>query len=147
MSPEDVKQWVDILSTLLAAGGGGGILLAVIGYMRAKVEKPHITPPTVGSGGLAQIAGMVMGQGDLASLNEGLRMVSASYDRCTLTRETEMAARKKEVEETREHERRLLEERRQHEKRMAEDRHQEHREMVEAIQGLTRGTRDIRCAG
>lgn len=43
--------------------------------------------------------------------------------------------------------RRLLEERRQHEKRFAEDRHQEHREMVEAIQGLTRGTRDIRCAG
>lgn len=141
MSPEDVKQWVDILSTLLAAGGGGGTILAVIGYMRAKLEKPHIERPTVG-GGLAQIAGMVMGQGDLKDIIEGLRGVSASHDRCTLMRETEMAFRKKETEE-----RRLLEERRQHEKRLAEDRHQEYREMVEAIQGLAREMRDIRCVG
>ncbi|MCJ2132435.1 hypothetical protein [Methylobacterium sp. E-045] len=147
MSPEDVKQWVDILSTLLAAGGGGGILLAVIGYMRAKVEKPHIAPPTVGGNGLAQIAGMVMGQTDLKDIIDGLRGVSASHDRCTLMRETEMAFRKKEAEEHREHERRLLEERRQHEQRLAEDRHREHREMVEAIQGLTRSTKDMRCAG
>ena len=42
MSPEDVKQWVDILSTLPSAGGGGDIILAVIGYMRVKLEKPHI---------------------------------------------------------------------------------------------------------
>lgn len=41
MSPEVVKQWVDILSTLLAAGGGGGIILAVIGYMRAKLENSN----------------------------------------------------------------------------------------------------------
>ncbi|KQP61044.1 hypothetical protein ASF39_15320 [Methylobacterium sp. Leaf108] len=142
-----MKQWVDILSTLLAAGGGGGIILAVIGYMRAKAEKPHIASPTVGTGGLAQIAGMVMGQTDLKDIIDALRGISASHDRCTLMRESEMVARKKEVDETREHERRLLEERRQHEKRLAEDRHQEHREMVEAIQGLTRGTRDIRCAG
>lgn len=147
MSPEDVKQWVDILSTLLAAGGGGGIILAVIGYMRAKLEKPHIAPASVGGPGLAQIAGMVMGQNDLRDIIDGLRGVSASHDRCTLMRETEMAFRKKEAEEHREHERRLLEERRQHEQRLAEDRHREHREMVEAIQGLTRGARDIRCAG
>jgi hypothetical protein len=147
MSPDDVKQWVDILSTLLAAGGGGGIILAVIGYMRAKMEKPHIERPTVGSEGLAQIAGMVMGQSDLKNLIEGLRGISASHDRCTLMRETEMLARKKEVEETREHERRLLEERRQHEQRLAEDRHREHREIVEAFQGLTRVVREMRCAG
>jgi hypothetical protein len=148
MSPEDVKQWVDILSTLLAAGGGGGILLAVIGYMRAKVEKPHIDDrPTIGAAGLASIGGMLMGQNDLKDIVDGLRSVSASYDRCTLTREAEMQSRKKEAEDHREHERRLLEERRQHEKRLAEDRHQEHREAVSAIQELTRATRDIRCAG
>ena len=147
MSPEDVKQWVDILSTLLAAGGGGGILLAIIGYMRAKLERPaHIAPPTVGGNGLAQIAGMVMGQSDLKDFSDGLRAIAASHDRCTLMRETEMIARKKEVEETREHEKRLLEERRTHEKRLAEDRHQEHRELVEAIQGVTVRLRDIRCA-
>lgn len=147
MSPDDVKKWVDILSTLLAAGGGGGIILAVIGYMRAKMERPpHIAPPTVGGTGMAQIAGMVMGQGDLKDITEGLRTMAASHDRCTLVREAEMIARKKEVEETREHEKRLLEERRQHEKRLAEDRHQEHRELVEAIQGMAGRMRDIRCA-
>jgi hypothetical protein len=149
MSPDDVKKWVDMLAALLAAGSGGGIILAVIGYMRAKLERPeHIAEkPSVGGNGLAQIAGMVMGQNDLKDLNEGLRAVAASHDRCTLVREAEMLARKKEVEETREHERRLLEERRQHEKRLAEDHHQEHREMVEALQGLARGMRDIRCVG
>ena len=148
MSPDDVKQWVDILSTLLAAGGGGGIILAVIGYMRAKMEKPHIADrPSIGAAGLASIGGMLMGQNDLKEMSEGLRAVATSYDRCTLTREAEMLARKKEVEETREHEKRLLEERRTHEQRLAEDRHREHREMVEAIQGLTRGARNIRCAG
>ncbi|WP_019905728.1 hypothetical protein [Methylobacterium sp. 77] len=148
MSPEDVKQWVDILSTLLAAGGGGGIILAVIGYMRAKMERPpHIAPPSVGNNGLAQIAGMVMGQGDLKDIIDGLRGVSASHDRCTLMRETEMAFRKKEAEEHREHERRLLEERRQHEQRLAEDKHREHRELVEAVQNLTRSAKDMRCAG
>lgn len=146
MSPEDVKKWVDILSTLLAASGGGGIILAVIGYMRAKAERPHIEKPSVGGAGLAQIAGMVMGQDDLKDIIDGLRTMAASHDRCTLVRETEMAARKKEVEETREHEKRLLEERRTHEKRLAEDRHQEHRELVEAIQGLAGRVRDIRCA-
>ena len=148
MSPDDVKQWVDILSTLLAAGGGGGIILAVIGYMRAKMEKPHIADrPSIGAAGLASIGGLLMGQNDLKEMSEGLRAVATSYDRCTLTREAEMLARKEELKETREHERRLLEERRQHEQRLAEDHHREHREMVEAIQGLTRGARDIRCAG
>ena len=148
MSPEDVKQWVDILNTLLAAGSGGGIILAIVGYMRAKAEKPHIADkPSIGSVGLAQIGGMVMGQNDLQSLIDALRGVSASHDRCTLAREADVASRKKEAEEHREHERRLLEERRQHEKRLAEDSHQEHREMVEAIQGLTRGMRDICCVG
>lgn len=148
MSPKDVKQWVDILNTLLAAGSGGGIILAIVGYMRAKAEKPHIADkPSIGASGLAQIGGMVMGQSDLKDLNEGLRAIAASHDRCTLTRKAEMLARKEEIKETREHERRLLEERRQHEQRLAEDMHREHRELVEAIQGLTRGTRDIRCAG
>lgn len=146
MSPEDAKQWVDILSTLLAAGGGGGILLAVIGYMRAKLEKPHIERPTVGGAAMAQIAGMVMGQSDVKDIVEALRATAASHDRCTLVREAEMIARKKEVEETRDHEKKLLEERRVHEQRLAEDHHREHREMVEAIQTLARGTRDIRCA-
>lgn len=148
MSPEDVKQWVDILSTLLAASGGGGILLAVIGYMRAKEEKPHIADrPSIGSAGLASIGGMLMGQNDLKDIIDGLRGVSASHDRCILMRETEMTFRKKKAEEHRKHERRLLEERRQHEQRLAEDKHREHREMVEAIQNLTRSAKDIRCAG
>jgi hypothetical protein len=148
MSPEDVKQWVDILSTLLAAGGGGGIILAVIGYMRAKLEKPHIADkPSIGMPGLAQIGGMVMGQNDLQSLIDAMRGVAASHDRCTLAREADVASRKKEAEEHREHERRLLEERRQHEQRLAEDRYREHRETVEAFQGLTRVVREMRCAG
>ena len=38
-------------------------------------------------------------------------------------------------------------ERHQHDQRLIEDRRREHRELVEVTQGLTRGTRDIRCAG
>ncbi|MCC0805769.1 hypothetical protein FPV16_05950 [Methylobacterium sp. W2] len=84
--------------------------------MRAKMERPpHIASPSVGGAGLAQIAGMVMGQGDLQDLIDGLRGISASHDRCALMRETEMAVRKKEVEVTRDHEKKLLEERRVHE--------------------------------
>lgn len=81
MSPEGVKQWVDIPSTLLAAGGGGGVILALVGYTRAKLEKPHIERPTLGAGGLAQIAGMVIGQGDRKGIIDGLRGISASLDR------------------------------------------------------------------
>lgn len=147
MSADDVKPWIDLLVTLLTGGGVGGILLAWVGGMKAKREKPdHIAEkPTVGGGGLAQIAGMVMGQGDLKDIIDALRGVSASHDRCTLMRETEMTFRKKEADEHREHERRLLEERRQHEQRLAEDRHREHRELVGALQDLARVTRDVRC--
>lgn len=88
-----------------------------------------------------------MSQNDRKNIIDALRGVSASHDRCTLMREPETAFPKKEAEEHREHERRLLEERRQHEKRLAEDRHQEHRERIKAVQGLARGMRDIRCAG
>lgn len=146
MSPE-AKELLDYLLAFAGPGAAGGVALAFFGWLKAKAEKPHIAQPSVGGGGLAQIAGMVMGQSDLKDLNEGLRAVAASHDRCTLMREAEMLARKKEVEETRDHERRLLEERRQHEQRLAEDKHREHREVVEAFQGLTRGVRDIRWTG
>lgn len=85
-----------------------------------------------------------MAQSDVKDLNAGLRAVSAAHDRCTLVREAEMLARNKELEETREHEKRLLEERRTHEKRLAEDRHGEHRELVETIQARARSLKDIR---
>ena len=140
----DIWGW---LLALMGTGGGGAIALAFFGWLKAKAERPpHIAPPSVGSNGMAQIAGMVMGQTDLQALIDALRAISASHDRCTLAREAEMASHKKEVEETRDHEKRLLEERRTHEKRLAEDQRQEHREMVEALNSLTSRVRDIRCA-
>lgn len=146
MSPE-AKELLDYLLAFAGPGAAGGVALAFFGWLKAKAEKPHIDDrPSIGAGGLAQIGGMMLAQSDAKDITEGLRAVAASHDRCTLMREAEMAARKKEVEETREHEKRLLEERRVHEKRLAEDQRQEHRELVETIQGLTARVRDIRCA-
>lgn len=146
MSPE-AKELLDYLLAFAGPGAAGGVALAFFGWLKAKAEKPHIADkPSVGPAGLAQIGGMVMGQGDLKDLIDGLRGISASHDRCTLVREAEMLSRKEEAKEHREHERRLLEERRQHEQRLAEDRHREHRELVEALQGIAGRMRDFRCA-
>jgi hypothetical protein len=148
MSPE-AKEMLDYIVAIAGPSALGGIAIAMFGWLKARAEKPgHIAPekPTVGAQGMAQIAGMVLGQSDVKDLNEGLRLVSASYDRCTLARETETLSRKKEAEENREHEKRLLAERRDYESRIAEDRHREHQQLIEVIQNLIRSIRDMRCA-
>ena len=144
MSPE-TKEVLDYLLAFLAPGAAGGIVLAVIGWMKASKEKPHIAPPpTVGAGALAQIGGMVVAQKDMRDFIEGLGQIAASQDRCTLAREAEMQLRKKLAEEHREHERKLLEERRSHEKKLAEDRHDEHRDLLGALRTLSECVREIR---
>jgi len=92
MSADDVKPWVDMLIALMSVGGGGAVLLAVIGWMKAKHEKPaHIAdPPGVGSAGMAALGGMVMGRQLGDDIVSGLNALAASQDRCTLVREQEI---------------------------------------------------------
>jgi len=92
MSADDVKPWIDLLVTLLTGGGVGGILLAVIGWMKAKREKPdHVAAePTVGQNALAHIGGMVMGRQLGEEIVTNLAALAASQDRCTLVREQEI---------------------------------------------------------
>jgi len=92
MSADDVKPWIDMLVTLLSAGGLGGIFLAVLGWMKAKHERPaHIAPdPSMGSGALAQLGGMVMGRQTGEEIILALNAIAASQDRCTLVREKEI---------------------------------------------------------
>lgn len=91
MAADDVKPWVDILVTLLTGGGLGGIVLAFLGWMRAKHERPdHIAPPNVGATAMGQIAGMVMGQQSVTDMIDALRAIASAQDRCTLVREQEI---------------------------------------------------------
>lgn len=92
MSADEVKPWIDMLVTLLSAGGLGGIFLAVLGWMKAKHERPsHIaSDPNVGPGALAQIGGMVMGRQTADELILGLNAMASAQDRCTLVREKEI---------------------------------------------------------
>ncbi|ACL57897.1 hypothetical protein Mnod_2946 [Methylobacterium nodulans ORS 2060] len=121
MSPE-AKELFDYLLAFAGPGAAGGIILAMFGWLKARAEKPHIAPPSVGGEGLAQIGGMVMGERTARELIDGLHAVAASYDRCTLVREAEMAMRKRHREEI----------------------HEERRQTVDAIRSLADRIRDVR---
>jgi len=81
-----------MLVALMSVGGGGAVLLAVVGWMKAKHEKPaHIAdPPGVGSSGMAALGGMVMGRQLGEDIVTALNNMAASQDRCTLVREQEI---------------------------------------------------------
>ncbi|MBA9071839.1 hypothetical protein FHR71_005631 [Methylobacterium sp. RAS18] len=146
MSPE-AKEVLDYLVALMGTGSVGGIILAFFGWMKARAEKPHIADkPSVGATGLAQIGGMVMGQQDLRDLIEAMRGISASHDRCTLVRETEMEAQKRLAKERREHENDAARERRDHETQIARDRHEDWRVMADLMRTLNDRLRDFRVS-
>ncbi len=107
MSPE-AKELLDYLLAFAGPGAAGGIVLAMFGWLKARAEKPHIAPPSVGAEGVTQIAGMVMSQGTARDIIDGLRAVAASHDRCTLVRETEIQLRKKHHEELHEQHRQIV---------------------------------------
>ena len=109
MSADEVKQWVDMLIALMAPASLGGIILAAIGYWRAKQERPaHIAPdPGVGSTALAHLGGMVMGRQTGEEIILALNAIAASQDRCTLVREKEIRVAQ-EIAETRHREARML---------------------------------------
>jgi hypothetical protein len=134
MAPEVTDIWSWLLA-IMGTGSGGAVILAVLGWLKARNEKPHIAPPSVGGGALAQIGGMVMGQQDLRDLVEALRAMAASHDRCTLVRETEMEVRKK-----------LAKERREHEIEMEERRHDDYRPMLDQMKTLCDRLRDVRIS-
>jgi len=111
MSADEVKPWIDLLVTLLTGGGVGGIILAMLGYMKAKRERPpHIADPNVGGGALAQIGGMVMGRQTADEMIAALNSIAAAQDRCTLVREKEIRVAQ-ELGETRHREIRVMNDR------------------------------------
>jgi hypothetical protein len=80
MPAEDVKPWVDMLVALMSAGGGGAILLAFMGWMKAKHERPdHIAPPVPATGMAQQIGGMVMAQSATDGIIAGLNSLAAAH--------------------------------------------------------------------
>lgn len=144
MSPES-KEVLDYLVALMGPASLGGVVLGFFGWMKARAEKPHLADkPSVGAAGLAQIGGMVMGQQDLRDLIEALRGISASHDRCTLLRETEMQTQKQLAKERREHEEDLARDRRDHESQIARDRHEQWRVMGDLMRTLNDRLRDMR---
>lgn len=133
MSPE-TKEVLDYLVALMGPASAGGVALAFFGWLKARAEKPHIAEkPSVGAAGLAQIGGMVMGQQDLRDMIDAMRSISASHDRCSLLRETEMQTNKQ-----------LAKERHDHEARMADARHEDWRVMSDLLRTLNDRLRDMR---
>lgn len=146
MSPE-TKEVLDYLVALMGPASLGGVVLAFFGWMKARAEKPHIAEkPTLGTAGLAQIGGMVVGQSEMRDLIEALRGISASHDRCSLLREAEMQAQKLLAKERREHEDDAAKERREHEARLSGARHEEWRIMSDLIRTLNDRLRDMRIS-
>jgi hypothetical protein len=146
MSPE-TKEVLDYLVALMEPASLGGVILGFFGWMKARAEKPHIADaPSIGTAALAQIDGMVMGQQDLRDLIDAMRGISASHDRCTLMRETEMQLQKQLAKERREHEDDLARDRRDHEAQIFRDRHEQWRVMCDLMRTLSDRPRDLRLS-
>jgi len=92
MSPDDVKKWLDLLVVLIGSGGVGTIILAFIGYWKARAERPPPPNGNIGHPGMAQIAGMVMGQSQLDDIIGALRLLATAMSAQAIAVENHMRA-------------------------------------------------------
>lgn len=69
MSPDEVKQYADIVVAVMSAGGVTSILLAIIGAKKSKREdKEDDDRPNIGAAGMNAIGGMLATEGNLTRL-------------------------------------------------------------------------------
>lgn len=80
MSPDEVKQYADIVVAVMSAGGVTSILLAIIGAKKSKREdKEDDDRPSIGAAGMNAIGGMLATEGHLTRLIASIEALAFTH--------------------------------------------------------------------
>lgn len=80
MSPDEVKQYADIVIAVMSAGGVTSILLAMIGAKKkAREDKDEDEKPNIGMAGMSALGGLIASESHLSRLIQAIEALTLAH--------------------------------------------------------------------